>query len=155
MKHREGLYWWSMSISRETSDPYWRYPKVQGWRSKETRGAHLRVGWRRTAWGIHVDKRHLANETVVNLARQTNPDTGSPGGEIPIERILQHADETWRERIAALEALKAESALIDATKFGDYQACKETFKKAHQDWMEVMMAFWPRIRTELGEGATR
>lgn len=59
----DGLTMWSIDFTRERGGPKWKYPKVQRWKSHGRQQAvHFRIGWRYTAYGIHLVHQHLSSE---------------------------------------------------------------------------------------------
>lgn len=62
-----------------------------------------------------------------------------------LKRLLWHLDATWLKRQQALDGLQEGWALKSSADRADNLA----FKKAHQDFMECVMSFWPRIRPHM------
>jgi hypothetical protein len=66
-----------------------------------------------------------------------------------MKRILGYCNASYANRVEKMNALSPGWALKGE------RPDKQAFAEAHQNWMEDMMAFWPRISAFLGEAIER
>ena len=92
-EERLGMDFWSLSVSRQTDNQYWRRPRI------ERRGWHtiLRLGWRFTAWGLHWSRQFLPDADVKRMADE---------GKDAVYDAITEREELREQRDRLLEAAK-------------------------------------------------
>lgn len=62
---------WDISVSRDNGGERWKWPRIEWpkrYRHAFSTRVGMRVGWRMTAWGLHVGRTFVSDEKYPEVA---------------------------------------------------------------------------------------
>lgn len=86
---------WDVSISRDRGGERWDRPRIEWpkvYRYPHSRREGMRIGWRMTAWGLHVGRRYVSDEEYPDVLVDAKASTER------CERRFEFGDRTVRVR---------------------------------------------------------